>query len=354
VDMYLPCVHLLKVNGDNQGRESVYGCTSHTQVTASQCVRCQEYQMRSGTITPASLGLLPPPAECKQPDTMVVDRYGRPARVADLFWGAQAFLVLGGPSLKTFPLERLAARGVLVISTNNCPAILPPSVRPHVWIHTDPPHKFHDSIWRDPAILKFTPIREWNPGRRDKKCIRHRTDNGELEKVPGLPSRDCPGVFGYDRNSAFDPANFLFEPSINRGNDVQHSEGGKEFNGSAKGINTMYSALRLAFYLGIRTVYLLGCDFRMTSNSPYSFNQGKGDPGVRSNNGAYLAMCLNFDRLQKHFLENQFFVYNCTPGSQLWSFPEMSFDEALRRSTEHFEEKLDCRGWYDPLPGPKQ
>lgn len=353
--MYLACSDLLPPTTKLRGPEREYGCRSYTLATASQCLRCPNYRKRGEAITATSLGLLAPPAECKQPDTMVVDRYGRPARVADVFWGAQAFLVLGGPSLKTMPLERLAARGILIISSNNCPAILPPTVRPHVWIHTDPPHKFHDSIWRDPAILKFAPVREWNPGRRDKKCLRHRDpDTGELVTIPGLPARDCPGIFGYTRNSALDPTNFLFEESINRGNDAEHSLGGKECNGHEKGINTFYSCLRLAFYLGVRTVYLLGADFRMTADAPYAFGQGKGDPGVRSNNSAYLAMCLNFDKLQKHFLEHNFHVYNCTPGSHLWSFPELSFDEALHRATEHFEVKLDCRNWYDPLPGAKQ
>ena len=354
MNMYLACASLTEPTSGRHGLEKAYGCRAYSFATASKCIRCPDYRKRGDAITAASLGLLRPPAECKQPDMMVVDRYGRPARLADVFWGAQAFLVLGGPSLKTMPLERLAARGILIISSNNCPAILPPAVRPHVWIHTDPPHKFHDSIWRDPAILKFVPKREWNPGRGDKKCIRHRNPvTGELVTIPGLPARDCPGVFGYDRNSALDPGNFLFEESINRGNDKEHSEGEAD-NGHEKGINTFYSCLRLAFYLGIRTVYLLGCDFHMTADSPYAFGQGKGDPGVRSNNSAYLAMTLNFDKLQKHFLENDFRVFNCTPGSHLWSFPELSFDEALHRATEHFEVTLDCKGWYDPLPGSKQ
>jgi hypothetical protein len=349
--MYLPCGHLRHPTGETIAGQRVYQCAKHAGTTALRCLKCPDYRHRQPGFSRADFGMTPTPASTAQPEGIVVDRYGHPVHLADLYYGAQAFLVLGGPSLRTMPLEQLAQRGVLVISTNNCPACLPRGIRPHIWIHTDPPHKFHDSIWRDPSIIKFTPIKEWNPGRKGKKNLRHRDASGELVRIHDLPSRDCPGVFGYVRNSGLDTANFLTEASINRGNDRQHSEGDGA-NGMQKGINTMYSAIRLAFYLGVRTLYLLGADFHMTPDSPYSFDQGKGDAGVRGNNGAYMAMCLNFDKLQVEFLKHKFYVYNCTPGSHLWSFPDLPFEEAIRRATEHFEETLDCRGWYDPIPGP--
>jgi hypothetical protein len=246
------------------------------------------------------------------------------------------------------PLQLLGQRGVLIVSTNNCPAILPQGIRPHVWIHTDPPAKFHDSIHRDPAILKFVPVREWNPGRKNKKCLRHRDpQTGELERIVDLPARDCPGTFGYQRNTAIDAENWLYEPSINRGNDKEHGPGGETPNGFAKGINTLYAALRLCFVLGIRTVYMCGCDFRMTNEAAYAFNQGKHAGGVESNNGAYAAMSANFRVLKPKLDAAGFNVFNCTPESHFRVFPRLDFEEAIRLATEHFEQKLDCRNWYD-------
>ena len=345
------CRHRGDLSGSTQtvfGMEPQYVCDHprHRETTIAECVVCPDFYLFRAPGQPDSSGCLHPPG-------IIVDRYGRDAAMADLYLGAQAFLVLGGPSLKSMPLEMLSRRGVLIMSVNNCPAGLPEGIRPHVWLHTDPTGKFHDSIWRDPGILKIVPVKEWKASNQSKKRgMRHRVGD-EVVPWPEQSCRDQPGILGFHRNTGFYPERWLWEATINRGNDEQNALGMKkgkkvgEPNGWPKTINTMFAALRLAFYLGIKTLYLLGADFRMEDDAVYAFDQSKSRGGVRSNNSGYSAMNCMFDALLPHFQEVGFQVYNCTPGSLLWTFPEMSFEQAIGRATDSFEQTLNTKGWYD-------
>lgn len=302
----------------------------------------------------------PGPTPSGQPLGVVVDRYGRDAGVADLFLGAQAFFVASGPSALTMPLDLLAKRGCLIMACNNSPAVLPPGIRPTIWTHTDPTHKFHDSIWLDPGIpLKLSPIREWGAWQNEAfprqklkregelkplKGLRTRYESGHLGFIPRRAARDCPGVLGYHRNTTFNPEAFLTEPTINRGNRKEDAAR----NGWPHCINTMFTVLRLAYYLGIRTLYLVGVDFRMDARQPYAFNQGKGGSGVRGNNHTYANMALMLMALTPKFDAAGFRVVNCTPGSNLAVFESMAFQDAIHAATEGFEQVMNCDGWYDP------
>ena len=112
-------------------------------------------------------------------------------------------------------------------------------------------------------------------------------------------------------------------------------------------INTMFAAIRLSFYLGFHRVYLVGCDFRMTSWRPYGFTQAKHEGGVDSNNNAYANMQLMFDMLAPRFAEVGFEVFNVTPGSALKTFPFMRIRDAVTRETLDIEQELDTDGWYE-------
>jgi hypothetical protein len=352
------CNHLGKPSGSRQtdfGLEPEHRCShaQHDVTTIAECLVCDHWfcDILKSPATPPATG------DCPHPSGVIVDRYDREANLADLFKGASAFLVLGGPSTKDQPLELLAQRGVLIMSINNCPSVLPPTIRPHIWLHTDPARKFHDSIWKDPGIpLKIVPVREWNLGRKGEKALRTRDESGNLVPMPGVHGKQMPGLLGFHRNTAFFPEQYLFEPTINRGNDEKHATGMKkgrkvcEPNGYPKTINTMFAAVRMAFYLGIKTLYLLGADFRMEKGREYGFNQGKGDPGIKSNNNAYASMCVMFDALKPHFDKAGFEVVNCTPTSGLWTFPYVPFEEAIARVTDGFEQTLNAENWYDPIP----
>lgn len=343
----MACFFAGRTVGSLNGEPS-FKCAVHGEAALSRCVVCNEFVPR---VEPESRD----PGKTvvgQHPKKMIINRAGEFVDLAWLLDGSTAFAVLGGPSLASLDLEQLRRRGVLIFSTNNCPAALPAGIRPHVWLHTDPTHKFSDQLWRDPAVLKFSPANEWRaathvprPTNAKPKGIRRRTQAGNLEFLPGIAARNMPNCFGYSRNSTFDPANWLWEPSINRGNDKQSAA----TNGWPHCINTMFSLLRLAFYLGVKRLYLLGCDFVMRPTRPYAFDQGKHAKGCEGNNLHYAAMCVMFDALRPHLDAFGFEVINATAGSGCWSFPRISFDDALETTTRDFNDRIDPRGWYDAV-----
>ena len=334
----------------------VFGCAHRKveQTTLGNCLTCRHYLVR--TPDPRR----PQRGRCRHPEGLMIDRYLREANVADLYKGASCFLVLGGPSIKSMDLDLLRRRGVLIMSVNNCPAALPAGLRPHLWLHTDPTGKFHDSIWRDPSILKFSPVNAWTTtykegalnkdGEQKKDGIRRRAADAGFETLEdGIRAIDMPAVIGYERNTAFDLQHWLFEPSINRGNDKQHALGekGHRPNGWPNVINTMFAAVRLAFYLGIARLYLVGADFSMEPGRPYGFGQTKSEGGCNSNNHAYAKMGTMFSALRPLFEEAGFEVINCTPHSGLWAFDHLPLAEAVDLATAELQETLDAQGWYD-------
>lgn len=355
--MSLTCTHLGEPLGsrrDSLGLEIEHRCRhrQHEQTTICACLLCEHYLR---PISPESASMASNAtgkrSACPHPLGMVVDRFGADAGVADLYKGSAGFLVLGGPSAKKMPLDLLNQRGCLLLSVNNCPSVLPSPIRPHIWLHTDPCRKFHDSIWRDPAILKFTPIREWDLGRKNKRALRTRDASGQIAAIDGVCARNMPGVFGFERSSGFEPEAWLFEATINRGNDKQHAEGEKGCtkNGWPNVINTMFSAIRLAFFLGVNPLYLVGADFRMDEEEPYGFGQGKSKGGVAANNFAYAKIDHMLRALLPYFANVGFQVFNCTPGSALWAFPQKDFQEAVTEVTAGFEKEMNCNGWYDSI-----
>lgn len=334
------------------GEEIEFSCQRHDSATASKCLTCPEW---SPQMTPDAFRKARAAQTCPHPPGVFIDRYAQPAAVADLFLGAPAFLLLGGPSARSLPLNELSRRGCLTLTVNNAAGMLPERCRPHVMIHTDGTGKFHDSLWRDPAVLKLTPVKMWNgTGRPERhKGIFHRAPNGELRQVPGVRAKWMPSVYGFHRNSDFRPNEWLFEPTINQGNDEQHARGekGHKPNGFPNVINTMFAALRIAFYLGVKRLYLLGCDFSMDVTRPYGFEQEKNPGGVGGCNASYGKMCCMFDALRPHFDAVGFEVYNCNPDSGCWSFDSRSFADALADATDGFEPILNTKGWYSDISG---
>lgn len=280
-------------------------------------------------------------------DTPFRTRDGKHLPIDGMFAGSPLFLVLGGPSIRQLDLSLLNRRGVITMGVNNSPALF----RTHLWTFVDPPHKFHDAIWRDPAIVKLVPVRLW------RRPIRTKSANGEFSFIHRttpdghrelFQCGDMPGVVGYERNAFFAPARWLVEPSINWGNSMRSHRANKHH----RCLNTMFAALKLAYTLGFRIVYLLGCDFKMDAAEPYAFSQG-GDSGkAASNNNGYAVMQEMFAELKPHFVRHGFSVFNCNPESGLTVFPHVPYMEAIKSATRHVPQSpLDTSHWYDPISG---
>jgi len=113
----------------------------------------------------------------------------------------------------------------------------------------------------------------------------------------------------------------------------------------------MLAALSLLHYLGFRSVYLLGADFRMRETEKYAFDEGRTKAAIRHNNVLYEALDRRFKALAPHFAEHGFKVWNCTPGSGLTAFPQMEYAKAIERAGAECSKPIDTRGWYAPVKG---
>lgn len=229
---------------------------------------------------------------------------GTPLDLLDLYRGQACFLVLNGPSLKTLDLSQLRRPGIVTFGVNNGGHAFTPTF----WTCVDDPQRFMRSIWLNPAICKFVPMAHFF-----KPTWDHRTG------VDGPLVRDCPNVVGYRRNERFRTEQFLTEHTINWGN---HGDLGG-------GRSCMLAALRILHLLGFARVYLVGCDFHMSAESKYFFEEERTAGAIKCNNDSYSKLISRFEALRPLFDEAQFQVLNCNPQSRLRAFEFASFDQAV-------------------------
>lgn len=272
-----------------------------------------------------------------------------PVDLRDHLAGAPAFLVLNGPSLGQVDLRRLDVPGVLTMCLNNGPRAL----RPDLWLTCDPPARFLPSIWRDPRILKFArahyhhaSLHELDARARGyepevRACFRSQLEaqeaagNGAARNHRQL-ARDCPrAVWFEDTCHHFDAATFLTGPKVTIGDREVRS--------------SMLAALRVLYELGVREVYLLGCDFHMRKEQPYGFREPVSDRHVERNNHYYGLLNERFQELQPHFAAHGLRVVNLNPSSGLRAFPMADFEVVLDHVTgslHHLMERERSHSFY--------
>ena len=280
-----------------------------------------------------------PPATKWLTNTPFVDVDKRPLHLHNLYRGAAVFVVLSGLSLLQLDLDRLDRRGIASIGVNQSPSMW----RTNFWTYVDRARKFHDGIWKDPGVLKIIPSRHFG------KPLQTKVDGKFLELTDqsgaAIKAKDMPGVIGYDRNAFFDPDKWLSEPSINWGNSKRSALRNKQ----PRCLNVMFAVTKIAYSLGFRRLYLLGCDFFMDDHQPYAFAQTKSAAGVKSNNNCYRIMNDMFGMLKPSFDAAGFQIFNCNAESGFAVFPHVSFDDAVADATNAMPpEPWDTNDWYVP------
>jgi hypothetical protein len=200
----------------------------------------------------------------------------------------------------------------------------------------DNPGNFIDVGWKDPSIIKFAP----------EKLREHRLHVKEKDGFRFSPFRVCdmPGVFLYRRNATFNHKTFLTEESVNWG-----TTGGEKDSLGIKGSRSvMLAAMRLVYYLGFRTVYLLGCDFKMEKRKygNYAWRQDRSNSSIKGNNRTYEVLNERFKALLPLFKEGGLEVFNCNPDSGLEVFPHMEYEKALTLAGQECAVPVDTDGWY--------
>ena len=278
------------------------------------------------------------------------DAKGEPASgLKDLWRGCAGWLVGGGPSVNEFPYHRLAERGMCSLGINGIAGKVPVKA----FTASDPAEKMHIGIWRDPGMLKLIPKVRLTR----KSHTREKTADGHF-RLTGKNIPDYPNVWAYDRGNAFDPDTFLSSTSATYGNDKKANAQ----NGRPRIIFTLFLALRLMHFLGVRRVYLLGVDFYMDPakglNGNYAFDDGRYDGKeedrkreesgvIDGNNSHYLVASEMLAELRPRFEKAGFFVYNVNPMSRLRCFDHVAWEDALADCRNGVPEgELDLGGWY--------
>lgn len=243
---------------------------------------------------------------------------GREADLSNTLRGTRsAFLITNGPkALDAIDEKQLYLPGIFKMGVNNGPA----RIRPNAWTCVDPADRFLKSVWFDPTIMKFIPrgfctktiwdTYYWFPLDRGMK--------------------DCPNLYQYQRNGNFDPETFFTAKSLNWGLDKSREYICPETGTVVKGVRScMLVAFRLLIELGAKTIFLVGCDFRMDPEKPYAFDEEKSVGGCKSNNRSYQGLNIFFNSLRPELEKRGVKVYNTFKESGLHSFPYIEFDRAV-------------------------
>jgi len=162
---------------------------------------------------------------------MNTDHQRQPVCLEGVFTGSTptaCWILGGGPSLATLPVERIAASPIPKFSVNLSGSGL---IRPNFWTSYDPSARFHRSIYLDGSILKFV----------------HRRRAMDLVPETTCKVCDCPGMMVFDRDARRGFSNWL-APDVTTIGDWADS---------------LMQAIEIAYRLGFRVLLFAGCEMRI-------------------------------------------------------------------------------------------
>lgn len=273
------------------------------------------------------------------PPMTLYNRRMDPVDVGGLYGGQVCFLLCGGPSLGDAELWKLETRGIVTMAVNNAWALF----RPNLWVGVDSPRNFLNAGWRDPGILKMTPI-----GHLMTKLRRKILDEDQKPKFVDdeLACSEAPNTLFFKRATRLRVREFMHEPAVCWGNGDEHVD---ELGIRGKR-NVMLAALKLCYYLGFRRVYLLGVDFGMQYGAQnYAFPETRTKGSVTHNNAQYAAMNRRMEALLPEMHACGFTVFNCTRNSGLVTVEHRELDAAIEDALRDFtgdDTGMDTAGWY--------
>lgn len=225
-----------------------------------------------------------------------------PVDLDNSFFGS-CFIAGGSPSLLKENLELLKQPGIIVISVNNTASKVPTDI----WVCADKPKCYSERILKDPKLMKFSMISRKDLMVGDKKVM------------------ELPNMFFYGTNEKFDVHNLL-----------------NEHRDFAWWKNVFPIALQIAYRLGFRKVYLIGCGFRISKERQYSYSTNLTDHQINYNTRTYNNFVEKMKMLKTHFKEKGFEVISCTPDSLLNdTYPTMSFEDAVEEALKDFPKKYN-------------
>jgi hypothetical protein len=161
-----------------------------------------------------------------------VDGREKPVDLGNLYKGS-LFLCGSSPALtKDNDLSLLDRPGISVMAMNNAAA----SIRPDFWVSADHPDCYAEAILKDSRPLKFA------------------SEAFRKESVGHSLWQDMQTTFFYKRDNDVMPGSLL----DNRSKIAWQQ-------------NVFMIAIQIAYRLGFRKVYLLGCSFKIKRTEPYCY-----------------------------------------------------------------------------------
>lgn len=295
------------------------------------CLACDEYEPLEPLPKPPTPIVLTKPSQF--PKTKPIRGFLRTGNgqaadsLQDSYRGAAVFLMCSGPSLEQMPLHLLDRPGVTVAATNNAATLH----RPDLWFMVDAPGKFHEALWHDPTVKKFTRI--------DQATKELRTRHNGSWIWSGTFANECPSTYFF-RYSAF----CSYENFLDRPKPVWQVEWKDDRKRYVKR-SVMLVAMRMLYWLGFRTVFLLGADFHYRPEKTYAFEGCNKASGACGTNNTTMGVLRNwFEKLRPEFERRGFRVYNCTPESRLTAFDFVEFERAIEAVA--WTKPLETRGLY--------
>lgn len=228
---------------------------------------------------------------------------------ANAFLGEDLFILGGHPSLKDAGLEHLASPGIMTMALNNVPYVFP---NPTFWLTADKPTCYGGHFFHRPDIIKFA--------RLDVSLEKTIDTDRELKTLPNM--------YFYELNGEkYGEGNFLTE-----GVDVAWWK------------SVFPISLQLAWRLGFRRVFLVGCAFWTTMKSPYAWPVKLDERQKTSNQMVYNSDISRLKALQPHMEAMGFKVYSCTQDSQANEFLEfLPLEEAVQEVVSYMPKPTPLR-----------
>jgi hypothetical protein len=240
-------------------------------------------------------------------------RNKKPMNMVDMYHGASVFLISNGPSLSKLDWSMFKQPGILTFGLNNGAH----TFRPDFVSLQDSSHKFMESIWEDPKMIKFT-----NLGNG-----RHIYEKGG--KAGGKKVETCPGVVYHQRCSDFKAEEWLTKDCICwglRGNRI-----------------SLTAMLHISYFLGFRRIFLVGVDWHMATDYAYFFQQERDDKAVKHNMGLYRKHVPVLEAVRDVLADVGVYVYNCNPDSHLKVFPHVPLATAITSARINMSQSTEGR-----------
>lgn len=252
--------------------------------------------------------------------------------------GASVFLCGGGPSIGRQDLSVLDRRGVFIAAMNAIGCNPKVRIRPNIWFSVDQNSNFHPSIFADPYITKFV-RHSWR-----RVPTRKAEANPEDELLRGGPqARKHPNILFYNyKFGSFKGDDFLSRPRPPWGYEWSRSPGDRNQTRSV-----FFPSIYILYWLGFRTIFLLGTDLSMNVGNEYAWSAGIRDKShAAGNNLSFLGIRKFFTKCKAHFEDCGLKIYNCSGRSKLAAFPRIELPKAVDYVTAHCPEPTRIKGLY--------